>query len=127
MKLSYSNFQKANKRGLLPCRHLCRLIGLVGVSIFLSGCLSFGKNFNSDISWIKKEQTNQKDVKLVLGSPQEVGSASGVPTWTYYFYRYKMVGSDSRKELKFYWKEDATVRNYSFSSSFHKDVEKSAN
>lgn len=93
----------------------------------VSGCLSFGKVFNSNIDWIKKDETNQRDVVLVLGQPQEVGSFGGTPTWTYYFYHYKLVGSDARKELKLYWKDDKTVSHYSFSTSFPEDLKKAAN
>jgi hypothetical protein len=94
------------------------------LSTLFIGCMSFGRLFNSDINWVKKDETTQKDVALVLGQPQEVGNSGGTPTWTYYFYRYKMVGSDARKEIKFYWNDNRTVNHYSFSTSFQEDLDK---
>jgi hypothetical protein len=88
----------------------------------LSSCITVGRSFNSDISWIVKDETKQKDVVLVLGGPQEVGSSGGVPTWTYYYYHYKAVGPDTRKEVKFYWNQDQTVNHFSFTSSASDDI-----
>ena len=51
-----------------------------------------------------------------------VGNSGGTPTWTYGYYRYKLVGVSSTKELKLYWNPDQTVRNFSFNSSFPEDV-----
>ena len=100
---------------------------LMILSLFVSivaGCMSFGKTFNSDISWIHKNETSQKDVLLIMGEPQEIGSSGGTPTWTYYYYNYKMIGDDTRKEIKFYWAKNKTVEHYSFSSSAKNDVQK---
>lgn len=88
-----------------------------------AGCITIGRSFNSDISWIVKNETKQKDVILVLGTPQEVGSSGGVPTWTYYYYHYKAVGPDTRKEVKFYWNQDQTVHHFSFTSSASDDID----
>ena len=99
---------------------------IFGTIAFVSSCMSFGRLFNSNIDWIKKGETTKRDVVLVMGEPQEVGSSGGVPTWTYYFYRYKVIGSDSRKEIKFYWGEDGTVNHFSFSTSFQDDIKKAA-
>ena len=100
------------------------LVLLIGMNV---GCMTFGKQFQSNVEWIKKGETTQKDAYLVLGEPQEVGSSGGVPTWTYYFYRYKILGKDSRKEVKFYWDKDKTVSHFSFSTSFKKDLQGTVN
>lgn len=93
-------------------------IALVAICSGLMGCVTQGINFESNTDWIKPGQTRQQDVKLMLKDPYAVGSASGVETWTYGFYRYRLFGKSHTKELKFYWKPDKTVDHYSFNSSF---------
>lgn len=101
---------------------------VVGLSVGILGavgCATKGKDFVSDVSWIKTGVTKQEDVRLVLGSPYQVGFASGYPTWTYGYYKYRLVGESPTKELKFYWNPDGTVQNFAFTSSFNDDVRKS--
>jgi outer membrane protein assembly factor BamE (lipoprotein component of BamABCDE complex) len=85
-------------------------------------CVTQGNYFPSDTAWIKPSQTRQQDVRSLLGDPHMVGNSGGTPTWTYGYYRYKLVGVSSTKELKLYWNPDQTVRNFSFNSSFPEDV-----
>lgn len=87
-----------------------------------SACVTHGNYFPSDTAWIKQSQTRQQDVRSLLGDPHMVGNSGGTPTWTYGYYRYKLVGVSSTKELKLYWNPDQTVRNFSFNSSFPEDV-----
>ena len=87
-------------------------------------CVTKGRNFRADLSWIKKQETNQQDVLMVLGKPFMVGDVSGVQTWSYGLYHYRIVGRSYVKELKFFWNDDKTVREYSFQSSFPDDLER---
>ena len=91
----------------------------------LLGCVTQGKDFESNTEWIKPNQTRQADVKLMLKEPYSVGSSTGTQTWTYGYYKYRLFGKSRTKELKFYWKADQTVDHYSFNSSFptHPDDE----
>jgi hypothetical protein len=84
----------------------------------LLGCVTQGRNFESNTDWIKPSQTRQTDVKLMLKEPYAVGNSSGVQTWTYGYYKYRVFGKSQTKELKFYWKPDHTVDHYSYNSSF---------
>jgi hypothetical protein len=90
--------------------------------ITTASCATRGKEFSSDLSWIKKEITKKEDVKLVLGDPFEVGYSSGQPTWTYGLYQYRLFGDTHTKELKLYWSRNGVIERYSFSSSFPQDV-----
>ena len=94
------------------------------IVLALSGCVTKGRNFPTDVSWIKKEQTRQQDVLMILGRPFMVGSSAGITTWSYGFYHYRVVGPSYVKELKFFWNDDKTVRDYSFQSSFPNDFAK---
>jgi hypothetical protein len=89
--------------------------------VALSGCVTRGKDFVSDLSWIKINETSQAQVASNLGEPTTVGNSSGAETWTYGFYHYKLFGESYTKELKFYWSPDKKVRDYSFNSSFPQD------
>ena len=94
---------------------------LLLTSSFWTGCVTQGRGFPSDLSWIKKDKTKQHDVSLLLGVPQATGSSSGVPTWTYTYYQMRFVIENYSKELRLYWNPDGTVKHYSFSTSFPED------
>ena len=88
------------------------------------GCVTEGKDFKSEVTWIKDNQTKRDDVKMVLGEPFAVGNSGGKPTWTYGYYHYKLIGKSLQKELKFYWNPDGSVSSFSFTSSFPEDTGK---
>lgn len=99
------------------------MLKILFISLFLlSSCVTQGSYFPSDTSWIIKQKTNQNDVLKTLGSPYQVGIDTGVKTWTYGYYNYKLFGESYIKELKFYWNEHGTVDSYVFTSSFPEDV-----
>lgn len=87
-----------------------------------TSCATAGKEFPSQMEWIKEGVTKKKDVQLVLGEPYSVGNSGGRETWTYGFYRYKLIGKSHTKELKVYWNPDGTVGSFSFTSSFPDDT-----
>ncbi len=87
-----------------------------------TGCVTDGRDFQSDVSWIREGKTTKQDVQLMLREPYSVGNSSGRPTWTYGYYRYKLIGKSELKELKLYWTPSGTVESFSFSSSFPNDI-----
>lgn len=93
------------------------------LTILITSCVTTGKNFPSDLAWIKKENTKMSDVKMVLGPPFAIGNSGGVVTWTYAFYKYDLFGKTSHKELKFYWNPNQSVKHFSFNSSFPDDLD----
>jgi len=95
---------------------------VAGIAMLAAGCVTSGKYFASETSWIKPNKTRQEEVRGLLGDPFMVGNSGGSPTWTYGYYRYKLVGESFTKELKFYWNGDRTVQSFSFNSSFPDDV-----
>ena len=92
------------------------------LSSFMFSCVSLGQNFPSQTSWLKKNETQQKDVKLVLGEPYAIGDSGGIQTWSYFFYKYHLWFKNEHKELKIYWNNDNSVKNYQFTSSFSSDL-----
>lgn len=85
-----------------------------------TACVTRGRDFSSDLAWVKKGQTTQSDVTRLLGTPTAVGNTGGVSTWTYGFYDYRLFGDSDTKELKLYWNGDK-VQDWSFNSSFQQD------
>jgi hypothetical protein len=96
------------------------MLTLLAVVSLQTACVTRGRDFSSDLSWIKKGQTSQIDVTRVLGEPTAIGNTGGIPTWTYGFYDYRLFGNSDTKELKFYWNGDK-VQDFSFNSSFPQD------
>lgn len=88
----------------------------------MSSCVTQGRDFYSQLEWIKKGKTRQSDVKMMMGDPQFVGSSDGTPAWTYGFYKYRLFGPSHTKEVKFFWNSDSTVQTWSFNSSFPDDI-----
>ena len=105
-------------------RSLRKLVVLAVLPMFWQGCLSTGRDFPSQVEWIKKERTKKDDVKLVLGTPYAIGNSDGTATWTYAFYKYNPLFKTYYKELRFYWGDDNAVKSFTFNSSFPEDLEK---
>jgi hypothetical protein len=96
---------------------LCLFLSLLS----MTGCVTRGAQFASDTAWIRVGSTTQDSVSKLLGNPHGVGSASGIPTWTYGYYKYGFIGTNAQKELKLYWNPNRTVKDFSFNSSFPED------
>ncbi len=97
------------------------LLATFVVASIQTACVTRGKEFSSDLSWVKKSQTSQTDVNRVLGAPVSVGNTGGILTWTYGYYEYRLFGERETKELKFYWNNEQKVQDFSFNSSFPAD------
>ena len=87
----------------------------------LTGCVTRGVDFSSDLSWVKVNSTTQMEVSQKLGTPYSVGNSGGLSTWTYGYYKYALFTDSPTKELKFYWSNDHKVKDFSFTSSFPED------
>ena len=99
-----------------------KLFALIQMVLFVTSCVTQGREFPTRFDWIKKSKTRQEDAKLVLGDPMFVGATDGSPSWTYGHYKYSLFGASYTKELKFYWNPDRTVNSWSYTSSFPDDV-----
>ena len=101
-----------------------RLLAALAFLILTAACVTRGHDFSSDISWIKPKRTTQADVTAILGAPERVGNSGGTPTWTYGYYDWSLFGDSDTKELKFYFNDDKTVKDFAFNSSFPEDRKK---
>lgn len=96
---------------------------VLSASLFFCSCVTRGKDFSSDYSWIKEKKTSKDQVSQALGQPSSKGYSSGKPTWTYGYYKFRLFGNSETKELKIYW-DGKIVDSFSFNSSFKADLTK---
>ena len=96
-------------------------VGFILMVIFTASCVTRGKNFTSDTSWIATKTTTRSEVKSKLGDPFSVGKSSNGVSWTYGYYKHTLFGKSFNKELKFTWNADGTVQAFTFTSSFPQD------
>lgn len=95
----------------------------VGYGFLLSGCITTGKDFKNDLSWLRKSKTTKEDVKLVLGTPYAVGDSNGVEVWTYAFLKYQLIPNGfQHRELKLFWNAQNALGQYSYMSSFPEET-----
>jgi hypothetical protein len=129
MKFETSAFEKYLKSQKTPAGIFIPkgsrfLLAVTACSLMaLASCVTSGREFPSSFVWVSKNKTQQKDVKMVLGDPQFVGSNDGQPMWTFGYYKYRLFSPSYTKEVKFYWNADNSVQSYSFNSSFPDDIE----
>ena len=116
-------FGLSRRKGLFMRRFIHSIAATV-ISLLLPACVTRGHDFSSDISWIKAQKTTQADVTAILGAPEKVGNSGGTPTWTYGFYDWSLFGDSYTKEVKLYWNDDRTVKDFAFTSSFPEDRKK---
>ena len=100
---------------------MLRKIAITFVLLSSTACVTRGKNFPSDTSWIRVGDTQKSDVMNLLGEPFSVGRSQNGESWTYGYYRHKLFNVSQVKELKFYWQRGGAVDSYSFNSSFPDD------
>lgn len=99
-----------------------RWVGRMSAAILalaVCGCLSVGRDFrSSDFSWIVEKETTKEQVHRILGEPFRVGVESGMTTWTYGHYKYRVRGEARTKDLVLYFHPNGTVSSYTFNTSF---------
>jgi len=90
------------------------LAGLV-----LAGCATIGRDFDSaSLSWLKAGETARSDIQARLGDPFRVGSDSGDPTWTYGYYKYRLIGESATKDLVIRFGAGGNVKSFTLNTSF---------
>ena len=87
----------------------------------MTGCLTVGDEFNSEVSWIQKDTTTRAQVTAKIGEPFRTGYDTGLLTYTYAFYRYSVFRPTRTKDLTVRFNPNGTVQSYSFASSFDED------
>ena len=91
------------------------------ILLWLSGCGSTGKNFNtSKVSEIQNKVTTRTQILDWFGTPPKEGVRDDNVLWTYQFDTYNPIGKDHSKELVILFDSAGVVKAYRFSSNMEK-------
>ena len=92
--------------------------------IGMAGCATMGHNFDStSLSWLTPGQTDKQELLEKLGEPFRVGIDAGDQTWTYGFYKYKVFGTSTTKDLVIRFDGSGKVKSYTLNTSFPEEKE----
>lgn len=90
----------------------------------LAGCASVGHNFPADqVPRIVVGETTRDEVQTMFGDPWRTGLESGLPTWTYGKYKYRLFGDDSTTDLVVRFDANGVVTSYTFNTTEHDEKE----
>ncbi|MEK7476830.1 MAG: hypothetical protein AAB152_14505 [Candidatus Coatesbacteria bacterium] len=95
------------------------LTGSVLAGTLLGGCATIGRDFDStSLAWVKPGETAKPEILEKLGNPFRVGVDSGDPTWTYGYYKYRLLGTSAAKDLVIRFGPDGKVKTFTLNTSF---------
>lgn len=97
----------------------------IKVSLFLavlllmaSSCATVGRKFPVDpVSQIQIGETTQQDINAIFGTPWRTGLEDGRKTWTYGYYKYRLFGTTTTRDLVIRFDADGRVYSYTFNTS----------
>jgi len=82
-------------------------------ALFISGCASVGKPYpEHKVDEIQVGETTRAQIEEMFGAPWRVGLESGMTTWTYGHYRYRVFGDDQTTDLVVRFDENNKVHSY---------------
>lgn len=94
------------------------------VAIALGGCVTLGTNFDpAALQWLKPGETGKAEMMEKLGTPFRIGVDAGDPTWTYGYYRWRVLGSTDTKDLVIRWAADGKVKTFTLNTSIPEEKE----
>ena len=104
----------------LKSNYVLALILISMMIMFVSGCITLGKDFSeANVSSITIGVTTKNEVRRLFGSPWLSGVQDGQLTWTYGSYDYSLFGERKAKDLVVQFDEKAKVSSFTFSTTDH--------
>ena len=105
---------------LLKSNYVLALILISMMIMFVSGCITFGKDFpEANVSRITIGVTTKNEIRKLFGSPWLSGVHDGQPAWTYGIYDYSLFGERKAKDLVVQFDEKGKVSSFTFSTTDH--------
>ena len=86
------------------------LILFTGLTFFMSGCITLGKDFPVS-----------NEVRKLFGAPLLSGNQDGQLAWTYGNYDYSLFGEKKAKDLVIQFDDNGVVTTYTFSTTEHNE------
>jgi len=97
---------------------IAALIAAALLVLLLAGCATVGRDFPVDpVGQIKIGTTTKTDIKKMFGNPWRTGIEDGQTTWTYGYYKYRMIGESTTRDLVVRYDAGGQVTSYSFNTS----------
>lgn len=92
------------------------------IVFLMAGCATVGHNFPSSAAEnIQLNKTTANDLLSMLGEPWRTGMENGKKTWTYGYYKYRLIGQTDTKDLVITFNDDGTVAAYTFNTTEKQD------
>ena len=104
----------------LKSNYVLALIIISMMIMFVSGCITLGKDFpEANVSSITIGVSTKNEIRKLFGSPWLSGVQDGQPAWTYGSYDYSLFGERKAKDLVVQFDEKAKVSSFTFSTTDH--------
>ena len=104
----------------LKSNYVLALILISMMIMFVSGCITLGKDFpEANVSSITIGVTTKNEIRKLFGSPWLSGVQDGKPAWTYGSYDYSLFGARKAKDLVVQFDNKAKVSSFTFSTTDH--------
>ena len=104
----------------LKSNYVLALILISILILFISGCITLGKEFpEANVSSITIGVTTKNEIRKLFGSPWLSGVQDGQPAWTYGSYDYSLFGERKAKDLVVKFDDKAQVSSFTFSTTDH--------
>ncbi|MCE5251062.1 outer membrane protein assembly factor BamE [bacterium] len=86
--------------------------------VFAYGCATVGHDFSADaVSKIVIGKTTREDIGSLFGPPWRTGIEDGKKTWTYGYYKYRLFGTSTTRDLVVRFDSKGVVTSYTFNTT----------
>jgi len=107
---------------ILKSAYVLQLILISTMIMFVSGCITLGKDFPEvNVSTISIGVTTKNEVRKLFGSPWLSGVQDGKPAWTYGIYDYSLFGEREAKDLVVQFDDRGKVSSFTYSTTDHNE------
>ena len=91
---------------------------IVILLITIASCATVGRKFPVEaINNIQLEETTKEDINKIFGSPWRIGLEDGKRTWTYGYYKYRLFGESTTRDLVIKFDSNGVVSSYIFNTT----------
>ena len=107
---------------ILKSTYVLQLILISTMMMFVSGCITLGKDFpEANVSTISIGVTTKNEVRKLFGSPWLSGVQDGKPAWTYGIYDYSLFGEKKAKDMVVQFDDKGKVTSFTYSTTDHNE------
>ena len=83
-----------------------------------TSCATVGYEFPVDaVTQIRLGETTRENIKEILGPPWRTGLEDGNRTWTYGYYKYRLLGETTTRDLVIRFDSNDVVSSYTFNTN----------